>query len=216
MCFDPISLGILAAGTAASAGGGMMARNEALTNEQNQALAKNAELRRTIGRQKQFGDENANVLSDAISKFAPQTQGAAGMAADTKRENAVVGNMTPPQTTADAVPLGDTPAVIKNAYASRIADKFAKATDEARAKAKFGSYGDVWTNNNLGITGAARNVDTTNTFARDDASLLPAKQDLGAYSVWKPSSGIGETLQGLGNLAAAYGGRRAGPAPTPA
>lgn len=210
MCFDPVSLGLLAAGTAASVVGGSMSRSEATKNEQAQAAAKNAELRATLDRQKAFGDQNASVLSDVISKFSPQAQGQNALGADQKREDAVVANMTPPQDSTNAVPLGDTPNVIKGAYASRMADKFAQATAEARAKAKFGSYGDVWTGNNLTTTGGARSIDTTNTLARDDAALLSSRQDLAGYTAARPPSGIGDTLSALGGLVAGAAGRRAG------
>jgi hypothetical protein len=210
MC-DPVTAALMAAGTAASVGGGLVARNEGVKNNSRIAAARNQELRDMMTRQSQLEQGNRDAVNKTLTKFQQPAQDAALANATNTRTNDAVGNITPVSTATSEVPLaGNEPQVIKSAMASRMADAFGKSTDLARARAKLGSYGDTLGANNREVGAAGRIVDTGNNFSRQEAALLPARQDLAGYIASKPPSGIGETIQALGQLAGSAAGARGG------
>ncbi len=213
-----LELALLAGGVGASVGGGLISRNEQTNNEVRQAAARNQQLRDTLTRQRQFSDQNAQVLAETVGRFNRPAQEAVATGAETARETSAINNMQPAQASVDEIPLGgNAPTVVKSKIAGAMSDAFSKATDLARKRAKLGAYADLWGGNDRGTREGGMRVDTTNNLSRGEASILPAMQDLAAYSVWKPSSGIGETLAAIGNIMAGFGGRgfSSGAAPSP-
>lgn len=207
MCFITPTMALLAASTAASVGGGAIARNEAEENNQRIADARNKVLENTLQRQNRLARENEKVLAQTVDRFDPQNQQQTATQAVEKRTADLTGNQVAPAPDAAEVPLaGNAPQVIKGAIAKRMLDAFNKSTDRAKTTAAASAYGDVWGGNSRDITGAGRNIDTTNSFSRSWAGLMPSLQDFAAYNANKPSSGLGQLLQGLGGLGAAFAG----------
>jgi hypothetical protein len=207
MCFDPISLALLAASTAASVGGGIMQRNEANANNARVAEARNQELRDMSARLRATEQENALKLNSTMDQFTQPGQEKAQADANAERDAGVMANTAAPVADAGDIPLaGSAPKVIKDNIASRMLTAFQGATDKAKAVSKLGSYGDVWGANNRAVGDAGRQIDTNNAGARAWAGLLPSLQDFAQHAVTKPSSGIGETMQAVGQLGASAAG----------
>jgi hypothetical protein len=204
---DPITLALLAGSTAASVGGGIISRNEANANAQRIADARNAELLAEQQRLDKLRAENAITLKNTMDTFDQPNQEKAAADAEAQRNTEIQANAAPPTSDAGEVSLaGNAPKVIKGAIADRMKEAFDRSTTKAKAMATLGKYGDVWGGNNRSVQSGGRNIDTVNGFARAEAALLPALQDLAGFSASKPSSGIGETLSALGSLGGTYAG----------
>lgn len=222
MCFDPVSIGLALAGTASSVGGGILnsgaqakqASAQQLDNAR-AAAASNAVLAKFQDQQAVNQKANDAALAPAINFYNPATfQNNQTGIANTASSNAasaiasVLKNQ--PLPTLSNTDNGQSAAAIKSAIASRTGQSVLDATNAA----KLGAYG---TNLSLGgIAGntAARGIDQTNTFARQQAQLLPTNEQnaaLQARQVVPPADyTAGSALQGLGNLFSTLGGSGAG------
>jgi hypothetical protein len=203
MC-DPISLGLIAAGGAASGAGGLITRNSNLSHAQEIAAARNGALSNTIhGLNSIYRRTNAPAFNNAvgavnINDLAP--------AQDARVANNV-GNLVKPDINA---PMGDAPPAVGNAYKNDLADAFNFATNEATNSGKLGGYTDQWFNSNLARQDAARQIGIGNSNAENLKSLLPAQQDIAATEAWKPPSMWGQALSGIGSVMSGAGGAGAG------
>lgn len=206
---DPLSLGLLAAGTAASVGGTMMQRSEQQAANAREVEARNAVLRDNLARMAVFQKQNATQQSALMNKFTPASQQQNQTDATAARDAQITGAIPTAASEAGATPpplTGSQPQIIKSDLAGKMLGAFQTATNAAKANAALGSYNDAWANNNFGITDTARNIDTTNSLAQGQAAILPSQQDLAAASVYQPPSGFGGMLSGLGSLMAGLGG----------
>lgn len=205
----------MAASAGLSVGGGLVTRGEGLRNEAAQAEARNADLRAMMLKQTGYENDNRNALATSLQKFQEPAQDTTKTAAETTRANEATANITPVSNSVSEIPLsGDTPQVIRSAVADRMKDAFDKSTDVARERAKLGAFGDTWGANNREIDATGRNINTTNNFSKTEAAMLPDKQALSAYIATKRPTGIGGTMQALGNLGMSYAGSQSGkPAP---
>jgi hypothetical protein len=201
MCFDPISLSLLAASTAASVGGGMIENNEAQRNMNAQADARNQVLDAFLKKQSGYQDQNTATFNKQADTMTADENAKSQTAAVDNRNQAIDRATGGQPASAEAIPLsGSAPSIVKQEIAKRVGDAFAAATDNVKKQAKAASYGDVFQKNNIGIQQAGNDIGTTNTFARDDAALLPARQDLAATAAYKAPSGWGTVLKGLGTV----------------
>jgi hypothetical protein len=207
MC-DPVTLGVMAASTAASVGGNVLSRKEATDNANNVSNARNAVLQDNLKRETAFGDQNADTLKGVIAKFDPGVQTGALDTAQSNRVATVNAVQKAPGTAdVDGIPLMEgTPNLVKSQIAQRMLDAFQKSSDVAKARAKFAGYGDVAGANDRTIQAGGRNIDTVNDLAKGQAGVLGSEQDLAGASVNKPPSGLGAILSGAGQLGAAYAG----------
>lgn len=213
MC-DPLTIAGMVASLGLSVGGGIVSRGEATRNEAAQANARNADLRTLLQKQSAHEADNRNTVANTLSSFQPPAQGTALGNAENTRATEAVANITPVDKSVGEIPLsGDTPQVIRSAVAGRMADAFAKSTDVARERAKMGAYGDTWGGNSRAVDAGERAVNTVNNFSKNEAAMLPDQQALSAYIKSKRPSGLGGTMQALGNIGMSAAGAGAGGAP---
>lgn len=206
MC-DPLTVAAMVASAGLSVGGGIVQRGEATRNEAAQATARNKDLRELMAKQGRFADDNRSTLAHTIDQFQQPAQDAAHAGAEATRTNEAVANITPVDKSVSEIPLsGDTPQVIRSAVAGRMKDAFDKSTDVARERAKLGAFSDQWGGNSREIDATGRAVNTTNNFSKNEADLLPNRQALSAYMASKRPTGLGSTMQALGQLGASAAG----------
>jgi hypothetical protein len=201
MCFDPISLSLLAASTAASVGGNAISSHEAEQNMKAQQAARNQVLDQFLKKQRDYQDQNTAAFNKQTDSMSADQNAQSQTEAIDNRNAAIERSTGSEPTSASAIPLsGSAPSVVKQEIAKRVGDAFTAATDNVKKQAKAASYGDVFQKNNIGIQEAGNNIGTTNSFARDDAALLPARQDLASAAAYKAPSGWGSVLSGLGTV----------------
>jgi len=202
-----IEIALLAGGAAASLGGTLMERNAQQENAAAMARARNQELRDSMARQRRYEDRSRTEgVAKALERFDPKTQADAQAADQARRDTAITEAVAPTQG-AEGVPLDDsTNVVVKGAISKKLSDVFKLATDRAKLNAKPLTYADMLAGNNIDLTNAGRVVDTQNSFARQEAAMLPAQQDFAAYMAQKDPSIWGPVLKAAGGLAVGAGG----------
>jgi hypothetical protein len=205
-----IEIALLAGGAAASAGGAMISRNEAQKNAAAVALARNQELRDSTARQRRYEDRSRTEgVQKALDRFSPEEQ-AKAQADETARRGEAITDAVTPSAGVEDIPLAtgedNAPTVVKDQIGQKLRDVFNTATDRAKLSAKPLSYSDVLAGNNVALTNAGRVVDTGNSFARQEAAILPSQQDFAAYEAQKSPSIWGPLLTAAGTAAAGAGG----------
>ncbi len=207
MCFDPLSLALIAGGTAASVGGSLYANNEANRQAEAQANARMQELDAFRKKNAQYQQQAQGLLKNSIAGFEQpaQTNKLATAQADRAQiiNNALDNNAT---ATTDVPLSGSAPQVVQDEIAKRseAADKTNRASADALGRLK--GYDDAMFGNQMDLLGTGRNMDIINNFAKSDLEMLPYYQDFAQLRAYKPSNGLGALLQGLGGLASAAGG----------
>lgn len=68
MC-DPVTLGLMVAGTAASAAGSSISQSDALQNAQNQANAANAILEQSLAKQQGYSNQTEGIFGDLLKNY---------------------------------------------------------------------------------------------------------------------------------------------------
>jgi hypothetical protein len=219
MCLDPISLGLLGTGILGSVGGGIM-QNKAMQTQQGQQLnqnlaaeeARNQTLQRFLQTQKGYQKDNTGVLNSTIAGVQPGAVAGAQSSATQNRSTAANQAIDNGIQTTQAPPIsGAGSSVVQGAMNDRSNAAIGTAKAGAAAQSAVGSYGDENTNMNLQGQDAARKIDTTNSFARGDAALLPYEQQLADFQARvsnpvNPASTMGSAVEGLGNVFASLAG----------
>ena len=216
MCFDPVSLGIMAVGTGLSMAGG--AANKASAQQaQNQSNALNAmasiaannDLINSLHKQDAYSAQNKQDIQPAFdafgANFEPQRQQFSAQNAD-RATKAIYSAPTdhPALTNTDNNQTA-------NEIAKRLSDRLAYSATNAKNAAELNSYGGAFANADNVEQGAARNINTTNSLSRLEASMLPQRQQFDMYpyqaaqSYIKPNTN-GSILQGVGNVFSTLGG----------
>jgi hypothetical protein len=203
-------------GSAAAAGGTYMSQQEASQNAQRAADARNRELQATLARTKKLGEESRNIYKQREQEIAPEAAQQSHEDATASRTATLEGAI--PDSAPEAVPLsGSAPTVVKSEIAQKLLDATGEAKTQARALGKIGGYGDMWFNEGLSSNNADRRLSVPQNFIQNEMALLPFSQDFAEYGAYRPSSGVGEIMAGVGNVVAsaggAYGGKVAGKAP---
>jgi len=237
MCFDPVSLTLLAASTAASAGGSILEGNaqsdfvrqnlDADMTEMRQSVEE-ARLRNEVADRyretaRKFGEENQTNFNAGLGSFMPDAQAARMDAATADRGGTVASAIGQPPS-AEATPFrAGTPDAVKATHAQRVGDAFARAQTQGAAGAKVGAYGDTMAENQRTVGGTGQKIETVNTLAKGNAALLPHEQDLVGYQARKPIfrpaapqvSPWAPVLKGAGRIGGAMaGGGMFGGSPT--
>jgi hypothetical protein len=210
---DPLSVGLLLAGTGASIGGGILGRNDALANAQRAAEARNAVLAANIAKQQGFYDTNKGTFDANMSNYAQPAQAQQLQTAQDTRSAANTGNMTQVDPNSILTQADGSPAV-KSEIVKRMLGTFNMATDRAKSMGKLGGYGDSWLQNQFGNLQADRDIGVTNSFAEGRKALLGPEQDAASAAAYQPPSIWGSLLSGAGSIASAFGGSRMGRRPT--
>lgn len=204
-----IGVGLVAGGTALSAGGNMLGQYGALKNASSEASAANSVLASNILTQKGYQDSNENTLQSDLNNYAPATQGADLATAQGARGAADAANITP--TNAGSVPLSPgAPPAVSQAYAQRGAAANTFAKNEATADGNLGGYGDTWLNNSLGDQSANRTIGVNNDLSGIESSLLAPEQQLAETQAYQTPSIWGPLLTGAGGIMASAGGSKLG------
>jgi hypothetical protein len=135
VCFDPLTLGVLAAGTGLSVAGKMGEQSQQIGAQAREMNARNTVLTDHLNAAKRYGAESQGVADNLIGGFAPGAAAAEDEAAAARRINAVRGNIVDPNYD---VAAGGTTDFVKNAAAERVRKAFNRATGIAAATAKLG------------------------------------------------------------------------------
>lgn len=207
MCFDPLSLALIAAGTAASTGGALYANNEANNNAEAQAQARMQELQKYQQKNAQYQKQAQDLLSNSIKGFDQPAQEQKLGNAQAERTQTISQALDKNATATTDVPIsGNAPQVVGDEIAKRAAAADSANQGAAAALGRLGGYGDAMFGNQNDLLNSGRNMDIINNFAKSDLEMLPYYQDFAQLRAYKPSSGIGQLLQGLGSVATAAGG----------
>jgi hypothetical protein len=219
MCFDPVSLGAAAIGTAANVGGGILNRNAQAQQAEQQsnqnvaaAAARTQQLLRFLAQQRVYQGQNQEAFKPVTAAIDPATFQATQAADTASRAGAATTAINDFTSHAPTVATSGTDPnnLVQKEIAARSGVETGKSTRDATNDATLKGFGDVFSNLGLTTNEAARHIDTTNSFARTDASLLPQQQDIAAAPYSQPvpqaSSPWGSILSGLGNIAATAGG----------
>ncbi len=190
--------------TALSTVGSAMAASEQQRNNERQARARNQELSNAMARNKELSQEAITSLNSRVADAAPEAQKEQTQTA----QDALVSSLSE----AARVPEVDTgisgsaPEVVKTEMAKRLGESLGTARTNAENLGKLGTYGQMMFNNNMANQQTAQDIALPVGLARSNMDILPGLQDLAQISANKPGSGLGQVLQGLGNLGASAAG----------
>jgi len=207
MC-DPITLGIMAAGTAASVAGGGMASAEQANNNTNIAAARNKALQEANAKNLAISGKSRDAMGKEIAATTGSADAAGLAGAQGGAVSTITGNMTPE---ANMPTLGsDMPTAAKSGLGTAIQNAMAKSRDKATAQGNLLGYATHGRDVAESDKDLASGINMNNDFVHGNMAILPSIQDYEQIRANKPSSGIGELLQGLGSMAGSVAGNRAG------
>src|SRR5258708_3766929 len=200
-----VSVGLMAAGTAASVGGGIMGRNDALANAQAQAEARNAVVRDAIGKLNVFGAQNRGTFDANMTNYDPATQAAQLQSAQDTRSGNNVNAITTQDPNATPIQADASPATRAD-LAKRMLAVHDQAVGRAKSMGQLGGYSDQWINNQLGNAQAGRDIGVVNNFAEARNALVQPEAALAAAAAYNTPSLWGALLSGAGSTMSAAGG----------
>lgn len=207
MC-DPITLSLMAAGTAASVAGGGIANREKIDNDTSIANARNAALGRTNATNLALSGKSRDLMTGDIGATTG-AQGAQGLQnAQQSAVNTIQGNMAP--TGAEPTLDGSMPKVAQSGLGKAISDAAAKSSARGQAMGNllgYQTYGRDVANQDRDTTSG---VGMNNNFVKGNEALLPSILDDEQIKANKPSSGLGGILSTIGGALGGVAGSRAG------
>lgn len=204
-----VSVAVLAGGTAASVGGGILSRNDALANATAQAQARNASLQSNIGILNGYEGANQSVFNTNLLNYAPAAQAKSLADAQTTRGDNNAANITAEDPNSAPIQQDASPAT-RGDLAKRMLAVHDAATDRARAVGALGGYSDVWNKNQIANQQASNDIGVNNNYAEGRKALVNPEGDLAAAAAYQPPSIWGPILQGAGSIASAAGGAGVG------
>jgi hypothetical protein len=208
MGVDPVSMGIMAAGQLAQAGGGILNAREANKDATRQAMARNRVLQEQNAKLKVFRDQNYQKFDANQAGYTPEAQAAAQGKITAGRQADSNAQIADAQGRVNAAPTGiaaSAPNPVTADLAARTGSEVGRATSMANAHGQVSGYGDTWSQNEESNKDLARNIDLTNNYARGTNALTGPLQDFAQTAAHKAPSGVGTLISGLGSLASAYG-----------
>lgn len=208
MCFDPASLALALGGAVLSGVGSSINSNENTTNATNVANARNKVLLDELNKNNVLANDARGTFNTRLAAEQP--------AATTAQMGAVTGERTAAGTTnlptinPTTMPgAADSSALVKSSVANAVNDALAKSEANATARGKLGGYGDLFFRQGMQDADAGRTIGTDVAGANANTALIPSLQDLAGADAYKPNSGLGGILQGLGSAFGTYGGSQA-------
>lgn len=196
---------LTAIGGVASAAGGAISNGEDTANAKAIADARNGVLVDQLNKNTVLSNDARGKFVGSLDQVQPAAFGAAQDAATATRSNSITSNL--PTISPNTFPgAADSSAQVKGAYEKAMEDALGKAQARAGEQAKLGGYGDMFFNQGIKDTDAGRYIGTDVNAAKANVSLIPALQDFKQAEVYKPNSGIGGILQGLGSIFGSYAG----------
>lgn len=187
-----------------STAGSAMAASEQQRNNERQARARNQELSNAMARNKELSQEALSALDKRISDSSPEVQQEKTQTAQDALVNSLSEAARVPEV--DTGISGSAPEVVKTEMAKRLGDSLGTARKNAENLGKLGTFGQMLFNNNVANQQTAQDIALPVGLARSNMDILPGIQDLAQISANKPGSGLGQVLQGLGNLGASAAG----------
>lgn len=205
MC-DPITLGLMAAGTVASVVGGQVASNESQNNAARIAKARNDVLNRTLAKNKAFADSSREIFDKRVGDIDGNAQAGIQQAQADRTANIQENVEAAP---ADPVSLPTSgPTVVKSALAKKLSDVFSESTDRAKRLGTLTGFGGFFQDEAIKDASANRDVGVNADSISGNMALMPSLQDFAQIAANKPSSGIGQMLSALGSVAGSAAGAR--------
>jgi hypothetical protein len=211
MC-DPITLAIMAAATAASVTGAGIQSREAIDNANRIAKARNARLEQMRTENQKFNDQSREIFNQRVADIDGGVNANLGVA-QAETTAGIQGNLPAPET--EAPVDGNAPQVVKSDFAKKMADTFRQSTERAKAQGKLQGYSGYFAKQGTDDEAARRGIGVNANFAAGNMGILPHIQDLAEVQAFRSSSGLGEAMQALGQVAGGYAGTRV-PAGKPA
>lgn len=208
---DPLTIAMLLGGTAMNVGGGIIGRNDALSNAQAEADARNNVLKNKIGAMTaDYNQYNKPAFDNLLAGYTPTAQAANLSNAQSSRAGRNTSNVVADDPS--SIPMGNgAPPAVANAYRTQMGRAHDYATNYGANMGTLGGYNDAWLNNNLAGEEAKRQVGFGNNLAEGQKALIGPEQDAAAAAAYKPPSLWGPLLQGAGQLMTAGGGAGFGP-----
>lgn len=193
----------LVASTALSAGGAMIADQEAQDRQDAIAAARNAELDDHLRRQDRLAQQGQALFDERQQRMneEQQQQLREKQLAELK-EVLAPGDTTPVQ---DIV-ASAAPKRVQSELAARLAKAGEEAKRNSDTLADLRSYDEQWFNNGLQSHELGRRLQTINAHAAANQRMLPTQQDLAGASVNKPVSPLGGVLKTAGSVGAQAAG----------
>lgn len=193
MCFDPVSLALMAASTAATAGGNRLNQLAA-----NKAIKQQAGLERA--RQEKYQAESDQNFKNALSDFNPQSMDTNLAKALADRNTAISNNLSPMDAGNYEAATSNQPEIVKSTIAGKLADAVAKGKDHARRMAALGATDTVGANNAINLGRAASKGAMLGGFAKGSADVSKMEQEAAGQT----RSGFGDALGLAGNALSMY------------
>ncbi|WP_137389143.1 hypothetical protein [Rhodoligotrophos defluvii] len=191
--------------------GGLIQHNEAQANQAAQARAMNEQLFAMLDKNRRLSEEARLEFDEQLGNFDPaqvgQNLGEAQGERTANLQSAITRDLSGP---ANIALMGDVPEIVKQAFADQTSRAVANSSANANALGALSGYNDLMLDNQLGITGAARNIGQIGNFAQSNAAMLPALQQYAALEATKPPSIWGQIFSGMGNAAATFAGAKGG------
>lgn len=225
MCFDPVSIGLMAGGSGLSFLGGsarqkaqsrytaanIEADMEQARQNHEEALARNRVLDEFMKRQDTWTSENRETFDKGTNAFKAENQTKSLEDSEKKRGDAMLAALATPSETVTPTQSDN---VLQKDLDQRISAALTENQNKAGRLAKLGAYGDSMQDNQTAIGDADADIRTTNTIARGNLALLPGYQDLEGFQyrkpIWRPGGvqtpSWADWASTFGNFAGAAGG----------
>lgn len=185
-----LALGTAGVGSALQIAG----QNQAAKAQTNAAAAQAAVKRDALAKQGAYRDQNMASVQQTTQQASPDALAASTAGSAAKRSADYTAATASPTDAALSGSAGG------NQFVSDALSKSRAANDQyfagqSGALANMGGWSDALQGLNFSLGRNAQGINTTNSFARGDASLLP-----GQLRAIQPKAGAGRTLSGLGDL----------------
>ena len=192
MCFDPVSLALMAASTAATAGGNRL--NQIASNK-----AIKGQTALEAARQRKYQADSDQNFHDALGMFDPKTMQDNIAKASASRDSTISGNLVNPTGSYEAA-NNNQPDIVKSTIAKSLSDAVAKSKGQAQRLAALGANGQVDAGNNIGLGRSASKGAMIGNFAQGSSNVSKAEQEAAAQT----HSGFGDALGLLGQGLSMY------------
>lgn len=181
-------------GAGLSAAGGAMARNEADQNARREVKARNRELGVLNQKADAATGANQTVLGNTIRAIDPAMLGRS----QNTRVAATEGNL--PGAMEDIPMSANAPQVAKAEYAKRMQEALAKAKTTAGNLGRLAGFDQQQFDIGMGTNAAQQDIGFNNAPVQGQARIMPHMADYRAVEAYRPTSGIGQMMQAMGNV----------------
>lgn len=200
MC-DPVTLGTAAVGAA----GSLISANEANSNAESVANARNAATRAELERQKAYGAQARGEFDKSLDLFGPGAQTASLGKAQSDIGSLLHSN-TPDAARVGTITTANAPAAVGVSEGKKLGDVFGYLGQSADNLGNLKGYDQNTFNTNQGLTTQGRNIGVITDNSKVSADVNKMEQSAAATNAYKPPSGIGELLSFAGNTGSYYAG----------